>query len=546
MSFIDDILAAQRALGDRASLLEIHGAERRTTTAAELLALVARVRGYLDRAGVKPGARVALYAPNSARWVAADLAILAHGAIVVPLYSRQDPKELAVMTRDCEPVLTLAADQKLADALAEAWPEHAPIALFDEVFVGEPAPADAPPAPRRADEPVTLIYTSGTSGEPKGVITTVANVDYMIPRTAESVHEITGSRGAPDKVFHYLPFCFAGSRIMLWTQLRRGNPLMMSTDLGNLVQEMKTADPNYYLNVPALLERVKTGVYNKLRERGGAVFALYERGLQASRNLSDGKASLADRLVAALAARVVFPKIKAQIGASLEFLICGSAPLSDDTQRWFEIIGIPVYQVYGLTETTAIVTMDRPRQAVPGRVGHALPGLEVRLSDEGELCVRGPNIFPGYWRKPQQTAETLQDGWLHTGDQAEVDARGNFKIIGRVKNILVPESGHNIAPEPIEQKLLEHLPGADQAVLIGHARPFLTAIITGKVSAPEIQAAVDAVNAEVPHYRKIRKFLHVPEALTIESGLLTANQKLRRKVIEAHFRPQLDRLYAAE
>ena len=134
---------------------------------------------------------------------------------------------------------------------------------------------------------------------------------------------------------------------------------------------------------------------------------------------------------------------------------------------------------------------------------------------------------------------------MHTGDQAEVDAQGNYKIIGRVKNILVPESGHNIAPEPIEQKLLEHLPGAEQAVLIGHARPYLTAIVTGKVDAAAIQAAIDRVNAEVPHYRKIRKYLHVPEPLTIESGLLTANQKLRRRVIEKHFLAELDRLYAS-
>ncbi|MCB9701603.1 MAG: AMP-binding protein [Myxococcales bacterium] len=543
MSFIDTIFESLRAAGDRPALVEIHGKERKTAAASELLGLAAHVRGFLKAAGVKPGDRVALFAPNSIRWVACDLGILAEGGIVVPLYARQDPKELAVMTRDCAPVLLIAATQELADAIAEAWPEHGQIALFDEVFAAEPLAA--PLHDRGADDPVTLIYTSGTSGEPKGVITTRANVDYMIPQTAASLGEITGSRGAPDKVFHYLPFCFAGSRIMLWTQLHRGNPLMMSSDLTNLVQEMGTADPHYYLNVPALLERVKTGVYNKLRERGGFVFTIYAKGVAGARAIIDGKAGLGDRLFAALAGKLVFPKIKAQIGPSLEFLICGSAPLSEDTQRWFEIIGVPVYQVYGLTETTAIVTMDKPGQAVPGRVGHALPGLELRLSDEGELLIRGPNIFAGYWNKAEATAETLQSGWMHTGDQAEVDAQGNYKIIGRVKNILVPESGHNIAPEPIEQKLLEHLPGAEQAVLIGHARPYLTAIVTGKVDAAAIQAAIDRVNAEVPHYRKIRKYLHVPEPLTIESGLLTANQKLRRRVIEKHFLAELDRLYAS-
>ncbi|MEZ4381647.1 MAG: AMP-binding protein [Nannocystaceae bacterium] len=544
MSFIDTIFETLRARGDLPALVEIHGADRRTATASEVLGLAAHARGFLAARGVKPGDRVALFAPNSTRWVACDLAILGHGGIVVPLYARQDPEELAVMTRDCAPVLVLAATEQLADGLKAAWPEHCEVALFDEVFAAEPSAA--PNHDRKGDEPVTLIYTSGTSGVPKGVITTRANVDFMIPQTASSLAEIKGEREGADKVFHYLPFCFAGSRIMLWTQLYRGNPLMMSTDLTNLVQELGAADPHYYLNVPALLERVKNGVYAKLKERGGVAFTMYRRGLAGARAIIDGRAGLRDRLWASLAGKAVFPKIKAQIGPSLEFLICGSAPLSEDTQRWFEIIGIPVYQVYGLTETTAIVTMDKPGKAVPGRVGPALAGCELRLSEEGELLVRGPNVFGGYWNMPEATAETIQGGWMHTGDQAEIDGDGNLKIIGRVKNILVPESGHNVAPEPIEQLLLEHLPGAEQAVLIGHARPYLTVIVTGPVGDAEIKAAIEATNAEVPHYRKIRKHLHVREPLTIESGLLTANQKLRRRVIEAHFRPQLDALYAAE
>jgi long-chain acyl-CoA synthetase len=544
MSFIDTIFETLRARGDLPALVEIHGADRRTATASEVLGLTAHVRGFLEAKGVKPGDRVALFAPNSTRWVACDLAILGHGGIVVPLYARQDPEELAVMTRDCAPALVLAATEKLAEGLKAAWPEHCEVALFDEVFAAEPSAAQN--HDRKADDPVTLIYTSGTSGVPKGVITTRGNVDFMIPQTVSSLNEIKGEREGPDKVFHYLPFCFAGSRIMLWTQLYRGNPLMMSTDLTNLVQELGTADPNYYLNVPALLERVKNGVYAKLKERGGVAFTMYRRGLAGARAIIDGNASLRGRLWAKLAGKAVFPKIKGQIGPSLEFLICGSAPLSEDTQRWFEIIGIPVYQVYGLTETTAIVTMDRPGKAVPGRVGPAITGCELRLSEEGELLVRGPNIFGGYWNMPEATAETIQGGWMHTGDQAEIDGDGNLKIIGRVKNILVPESGHNVAPEPIEQKLLEHLPGAEQAVLIGHARPYLTVIVTGPVDDAEIRAAIEATNAEVPHYRKIREHLHVREPLTIESGLLTANQKLRRRVIEAHFRPQLDALYAAE
>ena len=542
LNFLETILASARRVGDRPLTIEIHGKERRPTTGAELLALVARARGHLRASGVKPGDRVALLAPNSSRWVAADLAILAEGAIVVPLYSRQDPRELAVMVRDCAPALVLASDAALADALASAWPEHCPIALFDLAFAA--APLDEPPHALADADPVTIIYTSGTSGEPKGVVLDRANVDYMVPQTAAALHDITGARGDVDRVFHFLPLCFAGSRIMLWTQLYRGNPILLSTDLANLAQEMGTADAHYFLNVPALLERIRTGVTAKIREKGGIAWSLYQRGQDAFCRQRQGSAGLLDRLTLALSKKLVFTKIKQQVGPGLEFLICGSAALAEETQWWFELIGVRVFQVYGLTETTAIVTMDQPTGIRPGYVGHALPGCELKIGDEGELLVRGPGVFRGYWNRPQATAEAIREGWFHTGDQCDLDETGNLKIIGRVKNILVPESGHNIAPEPIEQKLLDHCPALAQCMLVGHARPHLIVLIPGEVPDADIQAAIERVNADVPHYRKIKRHLRVDEAFTIENGLLTANQKLRRKAVEARFKAEIDRAYA--
>jgi len=543
MNFLDTIFASTRRVGDRPLTLEIHGKERRPTTGNQLLALVASARGHLRASGVKPGDRVALLAPNSSRWVAADLAILAEGAIVVPLYSRQDPRELAVMVRDCAPTLVLVSDAALADAFAAAWPAHGPISLFDVAFAA--VAIDEPPRPLAESDAVTFIYTSGTSGEPKGVVLDCANVDYMVPQTAAAVHAITGNRGDVDRVFHFLPLCFAGSRIMLWTQLYRGNPILLSTDLANLAQEMGTADPHYFLNVPALLERIRTGVTTKIREKGGIAWSLYQRGQEAFRQQRQGTAGLLDRLTLALSKKLVFAKIKQQIGPSLEFLICGSAALAEETQWWFELIGVRVFQVYGLTETTAIVTMDKPGGIRPGHVGHALPKCELKIGEEGELLVRGPGVFRGYWNRPEATAEAIRDGWFHTGDQCDLDNTGNLKIIGRVKNILVPESGHNIAPEPIEQKFLDHCPAVAQCMLVGHARPHLILLIPGDVPDADIQAAIEQVNADVPHYRKIKRHLRVDETFTIENALLTANQKLRRKAVEARFKAQIDRAYAS-
>jgi long-chain acyl-CoA synthetase len=312
-----------------------------------------------------------------------------------------------------------------------------------------------------------------------------------------------------------------GSRILLWTELYRGNPLMLSTELENLKEELATARPDYFLNVPALLERIRSGVEEQMRGKNALIRFLHRRGW-------------------------LDFAIRRKIGANVKFLICGSAALSEETQRWFERIGIPVLQVYGLTETTAIVTMDIPGKVKTGWTGHAVEKCEIRLTSEGELVCRGPNIFAGYWNRPDATAETIRDGWLFTGDLAEIDPTGNLRIIGRTKNLLVPASGHNVAPEPIEQEIVAACPGAEHAVLIGHGRPFLTAIVTGKVHDADIEAAIERVNQALPHYRKVRTFYHPDERLTAESGLLTANQKLRRKAIEEHFREPIERLYRKE
>jgi long-chain acyl-CoA synthetase len=432
----------------------------------------------------------------------------------------------------------------LAKSLSEAWTDRgeSTIAVFDDVF--DHAPSEAGVHAFAPEDTVAIIYTSGTSGEAKGVMLTRANMDFMIPRTIERLGRVVAQRSGPDRVFHFLPYCFAASRMMLWTQMSRPNPIMISTDLSKLVVEIATAKPNYFLNVPAVLERIRSGVGQKIRERGGIAHELYERGQSAYRAAQAGTAGVLDKMALKLAQKVVFSKVKQQIGPNLEFLISGSAPLSEDTQRWFQMLDIPVYQAYGLTETTGIVSLDEPDRVIAGRVGVPLDGVETAVTEEGELKVRGPNIFAGYWRRPEATAEAMRDGWFHTGDQVEIEA-DNLKIIGRLKNLIVPESGHNIAPEPLEESFLEHCPTAQQCVVVGHGRPFLSIIVTGEVTQDAIDAALEKVNSELPFYRKIRRSIRAEEAFTPESGLLTANQKLRRVVIEARFKPEIDAVYEA-
>ena len=245
-----------------------------------------------------------------------------------------------------------------------------------------------------------------------------------------------------------------------------------------------------------------------------------------------------------LAKRLVFPKIRQRIGPNLVALICGSAPLSEETQLFFMMLGIPVLQVYGLTETTAICTMDDVHDYTPGRVGPAIPGIEMKLGENHEILVRGPNVFPGYWNRPETTAKVLKDGWFCTGDQGEADEKGNWKIVGRLKDLIIPSSGHNISPEPIEQMVLSALPEAEHVMAVGNGRKFLSVIVTGNLSPAQIESALNNVNQALPHYKQIRRFVRSPEPFTVESGLLTANRKLKRTLIEAHFRSEIESLYA--
>lgn len=540
MSFIDTLFSSLEALKHRPAVTEVHGSSLVPTTGAELAELVARARGSVRARGLQAGERVVLLAPNSARWVAADLALLAEGAVVVPLYARQDPAELVAMMHDCAPSLVLCATEALASGVSTHWPE-ASIVLFDALFEGEPV--REPPVSRAPEAPVTIVYTSGTSGEPKGVINTVANVDFMLPRTAGALEAMMGPSRREHRVFHYLPFCFSGSRVVLWTCLFRANGIMISTDLTQLTTELAAARPNYLLNVPALLERIRSGVDDKVRARGRAVAWLYDRAVEASLRERPGKR---DRLTLALARRLIFSKIRQQLGPELECLICGSAPLSEDTQRWFGLLDWPVYQVYGLTETTAIVTMDRPPRSVPGWVGSVIDGVEVKLGEGGELLVRGPNVFAGYWERPGATADAFDGEWFRTGDCAEIDASGLLRIVGRAKNLLVPTSGHNVAPEPLEQLLVGSIPGVEQAVVVGHARPWLAALLTGEARAEDIEAHLARINENLPHYRRIRAWHLCEEPFTIENGLLTANQKLRRREVEARYANAIDALYARD
>lgn len=546
MPFVGDIFAHWKSAANATVLAEIRDGQANGFTGGEVLELVRKARTFLASKGLKKGDRCGLLAPNSIRWVAMDLAAMAEGLIVVPLYSRQAPAELVAMMKDSTPSLVCCGDAGLRDAIQQAWPEVPPQFLFEEIFRGvDGVQLDRPQV--RDSDPVTIIYTSGTSGEAKGVVLTAENVGFMLGRTSARLDQLMSGQSSPDRVYHYLPFSFCASWIAILTFMMRGSVVALNTDLTRIPTDLPVVAPHYFLNVPQLLERMRRGVDEQIARKGGIGHAIYSRARAASDRKKANRPKLGDIFWLWLARKLVFPAIRKQLfGTNLKALISGSAPLTPETQDYFQMLGVPALQVYGLTETTGICTMDDPANPVPGRVGPAIPGIEMKLGENDEILVRGPNVFPGYWNRPQQTAEVLREGWFHTGDQGEMDVSGIWRIVGRIKNLIVLGSGHKLAPESMEEKITQHLPGAQQVVIVGNGRGYLSAIVTGSVTRDNVQAALDIVNPGLPHYKQVRAFYIRTEPFSIENGMLTANGKLKRDLISTRLKGEIEEMYAVK
>ena len=544
-NFLEDLFKQLENADARTVLREIRGEQFTGATGQELLEQIARARNYLRELDLQPGDRCAILGNNSIQWVALDLALMAEGAIVVPLYARQAPAEIAGMMKDCSPRFFFVSDAELGESVRKVWPEGPPAISFAEALSKTPSGGaiGGAPNPRKDDDLVTIIYTSGTSGEPKGVCLNTANLNHIVGCTTGWMDRLDWTSSEPIQVFQYLPFNFAASWIVMLSCLSKNTALTLSTDLIKLADEIRLSAPNYFFNVPTLLERVRRGVEDALQKRGAGIPRIYRNAVAAWRNQQEGQSGGGFWLF--LAQHLIFSKIRARFGGNLRGLVCGSAPLAPETQEFFAMLGIPIWQVYGLTETCGICTMDDPRVASePGRVGQSIPGIDLLVAENDEIVVSGPNVFPGYWNRPEETARALQGGVFHTGDQGEVNSKGNWRISGRIKNLIILNSGHNVAPEPIEDKIAQHVAGAQQVVVVGNGRGYLCALVTGGVDSNAVQAAVDRVNVDLPHYRQVRNFAIIKDAFTPESGLLTANGKLRRDAINAQFRVEIEQMYA--
>lgn len=552
----------------------------RQLTLKDALANVAGLAVRLRTLGVQRGTPVAIVAETSHAWAALDLAILSLGGVTVGIYPTLPGADIAWQLRHCRAELLVLEDAaqhaKLAPHLDDLGDLRHSFAMKEGAGVPPLAPARPDEALLRQqiatidpDDLATIVYTSGTTGEPKGVLLKHGHFLANIAATALAQPVEPGTRSIV-----FLPLAHSLQRYVLYRGLLEEASGWFSPSIEDLPRVIADCRPQLLVTVPRMLEKIKAKAEAKAAARG-PVSAGFLRwtvlvGTAVRRlELQGERVPQRLRLQQAITRRLVVSKVKAGLGGELSKVVSGGAALSVEVGEWFEAMDIVVLEGWGLTETCAPATMTTDEARRLGTVGRALPGVELAIADDGEVLCRGPGVFSGYLDRPEDTAAVLRpaaDGglpWFHTGDLGAIDADGFLRITGRKKAIIVTSGGKNIAPAPIE-KAIEGEP-LDQVVVVGDDRPYLGALLTldpetiaarGWPTDPtawathaELQAAVqariDAANKTLPRFATVKRWVLLPQPLTVEAGELTATLKLKRRVIAQRHAAAIDALYAA-
>jgi long-chain acyl-CoA synthetase len=417
------------------------------------------------------------------------------------------------------------------------------------------------------DSAATIIYTSGTTGQPKGCVLTHGNFMFELGVTVDELHQLFDVEDASTLLF--LPLAHVFARIIQIGAVKKRVRLGHSADVKNLLDDLATFRPTFILAVPRVFEKVFNTASQKAAADGrGRLFDLAaDTAIAYSKALDMGRPRVILRVRHSVFDRLVYGKLRGALGGACRFAVSGGAPLGERLGHFYRGIGLVVLEGYGLTETTAAVTANRPSLTKIGTVGRPLPGTAVRVADDGELLVRGGQVFEGYWRNADATEEVLTpDGWLSTGDLGEIDDEGFVRVTGRKKEIIVTAGGKNVAPNVLEDRLRAH-PLVSQCMVVGDGEPFIAALVTidaealgpwaeqrgksGRVAGltedpdliAEVQSAVDEANKAVSQAESIRRFRILPGDWTEETGYLTPSLKLRRSLVLREFRADVDALY---
>ncbi|MFI6295472.1 AMP-dependent synthetase/ligase [Nonomuraea sp. NPDC050790] len=539
-------------------------------TAAEFRDQVVALAKGMVAAGVEPGDRVAIISRTRYEWTLVDYAIWAAGAVSVPVYETSSVEQVRWILSDGGVKAVFAELDDHVGTVREAAPELKAIWRMDEALDGSGV-ADEEIERRRAEQTgadlATIIYTSGTTGRPKGCRLTHDNLLFTARNVAGGPLETVFTTDEPG-VLLFLPLAHVFARLIQVVAIETGTVLSHTPNMKNVAPDLVSAKPTLLLGVPRVFEKVYNGAEQKAIQGGkGKIFAR-AADVAVAYSRASGKAGFGLRLKHALFDRLVYSKLRAATGGRLSTAICGGSALGERLGHFFRGVGIEVLEGYGLTETSAPSTVNLPGGNKIGTVGKPLPGVTVRIGEDGEILVKGRHVFAGYWNNEQATAEAIDaGGWYHTGDVGELDEDGYLRITGRKKEILVTAAGKNVAPGPLEDALRAH-PLVSQAMIVGDDRPFVGALVTLDPEAlehwkkengadgaslaelsrdprilAEVQRAVDAANLTVSRAEQIKKFVVLDLDITEESGHLTPTLKIKRNIVMRDFADTVEALY---
>ncbi|MBP2331118.1 long-chain acyl-CoA synthetase [Kibdelosporangium banguiense] len=550
-------------------------------TAREFAAHVLAVAKGLIASGLRPGDRVALLSKTRYEWSLLDFAIWTAGCVTVPIYETSSAEQVEWILADSGAralVVETAAHHELVDSLVDRLPELARVwqmdagpelapAVDELTALGSDVDDDTTHELRRgvrADSTATLVYTSGTTGRPKGVELTHRN---LLAEVRADIQAFPQLLRAGNSMLVFLPLAHVFARAIAICCVYARTTLGHLPDVKTLVRDLGTFRPTFVVAVPRVFEKVYNSAKQKAHAEGkGKIFdAAEELALEYSRTDSPSLALKAKHLVAD---RLVYGKLRTALGGRCEAAISGGAPLGERLGHFFRGIGVPVFEGYGLTETSAAIAVNTSTGFKVGTVGRPVAGASVQIAGDGEVLLSGDMVFRGYWHNEAATKESLQEGWLHTGDLGTLDDDGFLVITGRKKEIIVTAGGKNVAPTVLEDRLRLH-PLISQCLVVGDRKPFIGVLITldtdyfthwkTRRSKPstatpadladdpdlraELQKAVDDANKAVSRAESIRTFAILPEDFTEERGEITPSLKLRREVITTKYADRIESLY---
>jgi len=580
---ISDILAERVEATPNLALFSVpEGEGWRDITAADFqTAVIALAKGFAA-AGIQPGEKVGFLARTTYEWTLVDFALFYAGAVMVPIYETSSPSQIQWILEDSGAIALLVespehfsrVDEVRGDLplIREVWQMH--LGAIDALTAQGAAVTDDEIERRRnlavGSDIATLIYTSGSTGRPKGCVLTHSNFVELSRNAAKSLNEVVQTPGASTLLFITTAHVFA--RFISILDVHAGVRTGHQPDTRQLLPALGSFKPTFLLAVPRVFEKVYNSAEQKAEAGGkGKIFrAAAEVAIEHSKLLEAGKPiPFGMRLKFALFNKLVYSKLREAMGGNVVYAVSGSAPLGARLGHFFHSLGVVILEGYGLTETTAPATVNLADKSKIGTVGPALPGVGIRLAEDGEIEVRGINVFKEYWNNPQATADAFSEGgWFRTGDIGTFDAEGFLTITGRKKEIIVTAGGKNVAPAALEDPIRAN-PIIGQVVVVGDQKPFISALITldpemlptwlGNNGLPadmsleeastnaavraEVQKAVDAANTRVSRAESIRKFTILDSEWTEASGHLTPKLSIKRNVIMSDFADEISAIY---